>query len=278
MEYNFNDICAYNNSMAQVLEDKLFFLKHLSFNPQTKYLIVDFGCADGTIIDALYKVFSDKKINATFIGYDKCETMIELAKNKFNHSTNNVYFTSNWNFVDELLDNSDYSESILILSSVIHEVYSYAESEKDIELFWKRILNSNFKYICVRDMMCSIDAVRKSKYTDVHKIKDVIKFKDLQNNLTEFERLWGSISNNLQLIHFLLKYRWTINWNREVHENYFPIYISDFLNKMQEYNLIYLKRFRVQYLDDCIKKDWNIELEDYTHVKIIFEKQKQYDS
>ena len=72
------------------------------------------------------------------------------------------------------------------------------------------------------------------------------------------------------MLHFLLKYRWKINWEREVAENYFPIFIEDFLEIMKSYNIIYFERFRVQFLDDEIKKDFNIGLTDYTHVKGVF--------
>ena len=96
---------------------------------------------------------------------------------------------------------------------------------------------------------------------------------------TEFEDIYGKLFKSWKnLLHFLLKYRWTINWNREVHENYFPIYVEDFLNKFEEkYNLNYLKRFRVPFLNTCWKTDFDInenEISDNTHIKTIFELKK----
>ena len=74
------------------------------------------------------------------------------------------------------------------------------------------------------------------------------------------------------MIHFLLKYRWKVNWERECYENYFPITIQNLLEYFKNFNIDYFERFRVPFLDKCIKKDYNIELEDYTHIKAIFTK------
>ena len=91
----------------------------------------------------------------------------------------------------------------------------------------------------------------------------------------EFEKEYGSISHMKNLVHFLLKYRWKINWDRELHENYFCTTIDEFLKHMNLYfNINYLERFRVPFLEQCWKEDFGIELDDYTHVKMILEKKK----
>ncbi|MGA1049083.1 MAG: hypothetical protein ACO3UU_13830, partial [Minisyncoccia bacterium] len=42
-------------------------------------------------------------------------------------------------------------------------------------------------------------------------------------SLISFEKVWGSIFKDYRnFIHFLLKYRYTDNWEREVNENYLP--------------------------------------------------------
>lgn len=277
---NFKNLASYNENMAKGMEDKLFFIKKLNLQPNKNYLFVDFGCADGVLIDTLYGIMKDNNINAFFIGYDISETMIELAKNKFSHyPTYNVLFTSKWDDVKKSIDTYSEMESVLILSSVIHEVYSYADSLDDIDLFWHRVLDSNFKYICIRDMMCSRDINRKTKRNLWVKLDEECPLgSTLRSQVNEFEKIWGSTHElNKQFIHFLLKYRWTINWKREVNENYFPIDIEGFLEKMESYNLIYFKRFRVPYLEKCWYDDFRIKLEDYTHIKAIFENKKNND-
>lgn len=273
---NFKNIISYNENMAKGLADKLFFLEHLNISKDKSYIFVDFGCADGTLLDALYEIMERAGVHAYYIGYDISDTMIDFAKTKFSHRTDSIMFTTKWADVKEKVTTWSRMESVLILSSVIHEVYSYAECEDDINLFWHRVLNSNFKYICVRDMMPEADIERKTPSDIYNKFNEHFICGDsLLVYRDEFEKIWGNTwESNKQFIHFLLKYRWTINWDREVDENYFPIYVHEFLNIMKMYNINYLNRFRVPFLDKCWKEDFNIEIEDYTHIKAIFEKSK----
>jgi len=276
---NFNNIISYTENMAKGLNDKLFFLNQLNINNDKSYLFVDFGCADGILLTTLYEILTNRGINAYYIGYDISDTMIDLAKSKINYSPHNILFTTNWDEVKEKVTLYSNMESVLILSSVVHEVYSYTNNDADIDVFWDRVINTGFKNICVRDMMVSKDTNRSciiSKIADkVDKHTNVCAVSGLYKYKTEFEDIYGKVWENYKnLFHFLLKYRWTINWDREVHENYFPIYVEDFLNKfVEKYNLNYLKRFRVKFLDDCWKEDFGIEeneISDNTHIKTIF--------
>lgn len=261
----FKSIESYNDSMRKTMKDKLFFL---DFIPDQLYTFVDFGCADGSLITTLYE--SCKEYDITFIGYDLSSEMINLAKKKFNYNTDRVSFTTDWDFITEKLKACVNTKKVLILSSVVHEVYSYS-SKEEIEEFWERILNSGFDYICVRDMMYSQDMNRDS---DSKLFFNVSTWK-YKNMISEFMEKWGSLTNNLSLIHFLLKYRWQINWERELNENYFPVEVTEFLDRFKEkYNTIYLERFRVPFLEECWKKDFDITVNDYTHIKVIFECKK----
>ena len=274
---DFKNIISYNENMAKGLSDKLFFLNNLKFHRSIhEYLFVDFGCADGTLINAMYEFLDAQGIKAYYIGYDISETMIDLAKTKFTHYTDNVLFTSNWDEVEAEMKVRDDMQSVSILSSVIHEVYSYAENNADIDIFWDRVLHSGFKYICIRDMMCSKDINRETNEELRNKLIDYVARNPILNKLfNSFRDIWGPTTNNKNFIHFLLKYRWQINWEREVHENYFPLYIDEFLRGFTDtYNLTFFERFRVPFLDKCFKEDLNIELEDYTHIKAIFEAKK----
>jgi len=271
---DFKNIISYNENMAKGIADKLFFLNKINFNKDDSYLFVDFGCADGVLLDNLYNIFSSKGIHAYYIGYDLSNTMIELAKTKFNHAdSSNVLFTSSWPEVEKKVKSYSAMKSVLILSSVIHEVYSYAESNDDVDLFWHRVLNTGFNYICIRDMMVSKD-VNHTPDVDIFQFEEnnMPHFSDIRNYLRDFETHWGRINDNKNFIHYLLKYRWTLNWEREVRENYLPIYLEDLLDKFNtKYNISYLERFRVPFLEKCWKDEFGIEIKDYTHIKTIFE-------
>ena len=255
---SFNSIEYYNNEMSKSIKDKLFFLEKL---PKEDYLFIDFGCADGTLINELQKLVP----GSTFVGYDLSEEMLQKAKLR----TPTIKYTNDWYEVIMEIKHSS-KKSILILSSVIHEIYSYAKSEQDIINFWNRILYTGFDYIIVRDMIPDKNINRKSKLKDEIKILRECN----RNLLFDFESHFGSISNNQNLIHFLLKYRYTVNWNREVNENYIPIYKDEFLNKFTEFDTIYVESFKVPFLVNCIKQDFNISLKDNTHIKAIFKNVK----
>ena len=265
----FTDIQYYNKEMQKGMEDKLFFLDKLP--KDNNYIFVDFGCADGSMINALSNILQGSYNR--YIGYDISETMIELAKTNYHGPVNaNVIFTNEWNEVKRNIEwtkiCTEY-KSVLILSSVIHEVYSYAKDENDITKFWNRVLNTGFDYVVIRDMCPSDDIDRRS---DIH-IEDKVRNKSDISLLDEFENIWGLISNNRNMIHFLLKYRWKVNWKREVHENYFPISSNLLIQMFNDgFNVDYFERFRVPFLDKCLKEDYDIELEDYTHIKAIFTK------
>ena len=262
----FTDIQYYNKEMQKGMEDKLFFLNKLPKN--TDYIFVDFGCADGSMINALSSILEGHHHNI-YVGYDISETMIELAKTNYHGPTNaEVIFTNDWKDVERNIQRIYCRKSVLILSSVIHEVYSYAKDGHDIETFWNRVLNAGFDYIVIRDMCPTEDIDRKSNIHLVEEIKD----KADSTLLNEFENVWGNIWNNKNMIHFLLKYRWKVNWKRECHENYFPISIQKLLEYFNNFNIDYFERFRVPFLEKCWKEDFGIEINDYTHIKAIFTK------
>ena len=267
---HFANLASYNQNMALSLQDKLFFLEHLPH--ETGYLFVDFGCADGTLIDALYHMLPKGN---KYLGFDISETMIDLARTKMTSSPKNVKFTADWEDVQRILTNNPNEKKVLILSSVVHEVYSYGMSD-DIEKFWKRVLYTGFDYICVRDMM--VPSSTYGEHTPNEWLNNIRW--DAHNCVPssrheQFILKWGSLEIKRNALHYLLKYRWQINWEREVRENYFPVSIEDFLDQfVGEYNLDYFQRFRIPFLDECIKKDFGIEFgdNDSTHIKVVFSK------
>ena len=267
---DFVSLVSYNNEMSKPMKDKLYFADKLP--PGYTYLFVDFGCADGALIQNLIKVYNSSSYE--FVGYDCSETMISFAKTTFPGELScSVDFTTSWDTVQEKVKSwkqrGTRYKIVLILSSVIHEIYSY-ETEEGIEEFWKRV--KEFDFVCVRDMMCASTINRKSNPDFIMNIRKG-QLGNVSKCLEDFEARWGSIDGNKNLVHFLLKYRYTINWERECNENYFPIYISEFLDKMSpEFRIDYLERFRVRFIEEKIYEDFGISLEDTTHIKVIFRK------
>jgi hypothetical protein len=261
MGTDLKNINIYNQRMAKSLIDKIFFWDKIDVD-----YIVDFGCADGTLIKFLGKLDP----NIKFIGYDNCEPMLKIAAKSIDEDksvvADNYQFTSNWEAIKTIIKSG--KKTCLILSSVLHEVIHYS-SKAEIDKFWDDVYNSGFDYICLRDIIPSRTIDRPGSIND---FLNIIKLGN-KNKIADFERVWGSLENNKNLIHYLLKYGYDENWEREVKENYFAIYREEFLSLIgKNYEVTYHEHYILPFLREKIKTDFDITLNDNTHLKLILKK------
>jgi hypothetical protein len=250
------DYATYNGRMELSIIDKLFFIDKI--NPD---IFVDFGCGDGSLLNHIQSL----KGNICGIGYDSNVKMItEIRKN----STAAIRITNDWKFVEQQIPH--WAKAALILSSVIHEICHYF-SKAEIDDFWKKVFDTGFEYVVIRDMVPSRSIDRPSNVNDVKKIYH--KFLD-KKVLNDFESIWGSIESNRQLIHFLLKYKYLEpNWDREVRENYLPVSRENLLAKIpKEYDVIFHEHYILPYILQTVKDDTGIEIKDPTHIKLILKR------
>lgn len=248
----------YNKEMSKGLEDKLFFMDKIVFSH-----LLDYGCANGMLIESMAEFFPYKK----YIGYDFDEKMIKLSKDK--HISNAKFFSdlkhANLNM------SPDKSMNAVLCSSLIHEVYSYGTNES-IEQFWRNLYSGEYHHIIIRDMTLCNDELNGHKKTDSADLKKVYK-KANAWQIEQFESIWGSLSVKKNFIHFLMKYRYLENWSREVAENYFPISIEEHINKIPpNYEVIHFEHFLLPFQKEVINKDFGIDLNVNTHIKIITKK------
>lgn len=260
-EKEISSIETYINGMSKSISDKLFFLDKIDTD-----LIVDFGCADGTILSEIQK----RRPNIKLIGYDIDEEMISRAKSK----NPKILFTSSW---DKVISEISTSKSpTLNLSSVIHEVYSYSTS-RVIKDFWEnKVFGSGFKWITIRDMIPSTEISKKKSQefeNDVKKVKELSDPKYLKS----FEDKWGIIDDNYRTFtHYLLKYRFKENWEREVLENYLPVGLETLKKKIPtNYKITHEDSFILPYLKKTIREDFDIELKSSTHTKMIIQRKSE---
>jgi len=250
-----SDLTTYTESMKKTLMDKAFFIGMVDSS-----IFVDFGCADGALLNFLHMLFPAY----TYIGYDLSESMIEKAKQE-THS--DIKYFSKLEDVKKYLKTLN-GEKTLILNSVIHEVYSYSTNSQ-IDEFYDFVFGGYCNYIAIRDMMPSMTINRDADKTDVARVRAFGQQPELQ----EFENIWGSITNNKNLIHYLLKYRYLANWKREVRENYFPIFMEQFLTKIPKgFSVDYQEEFTLPYMKRKVYDDFQINVKDYSHVKMIIRK------
>jgi SAM-dependent methyltransferase len=256
------DYDVYNRAMDRSMMDKMFFADKVEAD-----LIVDFGCASGSLIRHLAGWYPA----ATFVGFDVDPKMCAEAVKSSVELTTRVSFASQWADVEAKVHGfkAEHRKTALVLNSVIHEVYAYSEV-RDVDAFWARVFNSGFDFIVIRDMVPSETVDRAADPNDIAKI--LRRFRN-SRELRDFQTRYGSIASNKNLVHFLLKYRYTTpNWEREVKENYIPIYAEDLLAMLpKEYAILYQEHYPLPFLKRQIRTDFGIELKDPTHFKLILE-------
>jgi len=250
------DYSSYITGMNKSLGNKMWFLDKI-----TPDCIVDFGCADGSLLKKVHESYPD----IALIGYDIDGGM----EKRFKENNPDIPFTSNWKEAEKFA--SKYSKSCVLLSSVIHEVYSYSKST-DIPVFWKKVFNSGFKYVVIRDTIPDrIDIIKPKDYQDdVQKVKAKVNKKYLD----DFEAKWGPIDQNYRLfVRFLLTYRYIDNWDRESLENYMPLSYSTLLRRIpSSYKIIDGANYKFEPIAASLKNEYDINLKVNTHLNMILEK------
>lgn len=264
---NIENFTTYNKRMAMSILDKMYFLDKVDAD-----IFIDYGCSDGSLIKHIYNFLPTE---TKFFGFDINPKMITSAIKNTNGI--DVQYFSDWNLLLKKLKNKNIyknKKTCLVLSSLIHEIYSYSTSTDEIYNFWETIFNSEieFDFICIRDMMVSKTIDRPAEINDTLKV-----YKNIKENLVlSFENIWGTIENNKNLIHLLLKYRYEDDWKRENNENYFSLLYEDFLKIISKwsdkYSVIFKEHFILPFIKSTVYSDVGIELKDKTHIKIIFQK------
>jgi SAM-dependent methyltransferase len=251
------DLAHYTSRMQKSMVDKIFFMDKVHSK-----VFVDFGCADGEMIRILATLFPDH----TYVGYDIDPYMIEVAK-KNTEGLANVEITDRFKRVENVYFKAG-DDTCLVLSSVIHEIYSYGP-DKVCE-FWSSIFKElQPKYIAIRDMSVSQTASRPADPLTVARIRQLTD----PNILRQWENQWGSLDENWSLVHFLLKYRYKTNWEREVRENYLPLSKEDLLRQFpKEYRPRFIEHYTLPYIRQEVYKDYGVELQERTHIKLIMER------
>jgi hypothetical protein len=262
MNEDISNVSVYNASMKKSLLDKIFFMDKIDAG-----IFVDYGCADGALIKFLHTLFPEYQ----YYGFDISEEMISLARKANSDIADN--FTSDWEEIKDKIfeEHQSGTKTVLILSSIIHEVYSYGTAS-DVSDVWQRTFHEDFDFIVLRDMMPSRTVERQADINDIVKVN---KNKKFRAHLVDFETFWGSIENNKNLVHYFLKYRYYENWEREVRENYIPVSREQFfLNITDEYDVIFHEHFILPFLKNKVMEDFGIELKDNTHLKLILKKKE----
>lgn len=227
---------VYNKGMAKSLEDKLFFLNHLPMNEIDS--VFDYGCGDGTLLYAIHQRFPHIKC----VGYDNNPDM------------------NGYSDFEEALDECE-GKTLLVLSSVVHEVYSYWEPDT----FWAQVFNSGFDYIALRDM--SYTKTSLINWDSTKAIKSAKKHDLWEDYLDKHE---GHMSL-VELQQFFMKYRYVENWGRESVEDYLPLEAGKVKHLFESngYNVEHFNTYCLDFLRMKVRQDFGIKMPDVTHLNLI---------
>jgi hypothetical protein len=195
----------YNEDMTRSLGSKLFFMPLL---PMAEVgLVTDLGCADGSLLKAVHKVFPYK----TYVGVDNDAAQLwALAKN-FPEAMGR-------NYLPHAPDGLSWSgnKSVLILSSVLHEIFSGPNFKWECQ--WQEIERKGYDYIVIRDF--GLPQWTYHEPTPEAWLLRINGHRDLEDLLDSFENRYGHISEMANCLHFLLKCPWRENWEHEMEEDY----------------------------------------------------------
>lgn len=246
------NIRVYTEGMRKSLLDKLWFLDKM---PNTIKTIYDYGCADGSLLEMVDDICPGA---FQLLGYDCNREMVDLANQKIPHTNPN-------NIISQIPLQLG-PNALLNASSVFHEIHAYSLS---VQNEYENIFDCNAESIAIRDMFYSENSC---KPTDKTMLASVYQ-KESDYKIREFEAFNGRITENRNFLHYLLKYRYLENWEREVRENYFPHSIEQFLAKIpKHYQIVYFEHYTLPFLQERIKHDFGFTLRDPTHAKILLMK------
>jgi hypothetical protein len=121
-----------------------------------------------------------------------------------------------------------------------------------------------------------IPSIRSEKDNLMDSQIDRIKQKSDPKYLKEFEDYWGPIDTNFRtLLHWLLKYKYTDNWDRELKENYLPISLEYLKKKIPStWTIIYEDHYTYDYIKKQIKEDFGVDIDGHSHLKMIIKNNK----
>ena len=266
-----NKYDTYLKRMEKGIEQKAFFLDRLGGFKA----VLDYGCANGALITYLMM----KRPNVKYYGYDNNPEMVQRAKKNIQdfideHSLAGIEWFVSDN-LDEIMTQIKTEETVLNLSSVLHEIYAYC-TEPEIQDFWNFVNSHKFFAITIRDMFPatmhgeSLPALTKNNFA-----LTIMSNIQLQKQLNDYVANWGIIGDWTNLLHFLLKYKYLDNWEREVKERYFfmsSYNFEDMMNKWGYYKK-HSRHFNLPHMVKNINDDFGISIATRpTHSEFIFTK------
>lgn len=247
---------TYTRAMRANLSDKLFFARDLDAD-----VVVDFGCADGSLLKELALVRPDLQL----VGYDIDRSMVHRAAAQLSQGK---FFYSQREMLHFVRNAYAGKRVALVASSVLHEVYAYDIGSSGAWIFWNLVRDPAFTAFVVRDMcVAEQDKVVASPLEVVSRVRARAD----EAQLRSFEARWGSIDRQGELQHFLLKSLWKANWVRELDEDYMGVTLNALVSSVYEagYRLDHLTHEVLPAVKDRVALEFGTYVPAPTHVKLV---------
>lgn len=234
----------YLRRLSAPMQEKLKVVRFFPENPAT---ILDVGCADGAVTREIAKLFPNAKVLGIDLDYD----FIDRAKTHIENPPNLSFARK---YLRDLLAEPE-RFNIISFISVLHEFYTYGEG---ISSVMKAVADANELLesegrIVIRDMI-----LHESQRTATLGVREVLekvqKRKDLIPYIEDHEKRFGKMKTQDRVNHFLLKYWYTENWEREGKENYIPVTFEQY---QQLFGLLDMRvEYQDSYLIPFLRKKW----------------------
>ena len=257
------DYNVYNDRMRRSMWDKAFFMDKI---PGTE-LLIDYGCADSSLILFLHDLFPAM----LFIGFDIDPSMIDAARKR---NIENAWFCTSADDVQDRIHSLNIPASSVTInySSVLHEVFHYGHDLNAFKAFIRRI---SPQYLVIRDMMYRSENLLAVIPEEAERL---VRRELPDWQILDFEKHHGSISLRKNLVHLLLKYNYTENWDRECAENYFSYTEEDLMRVMNpsgQYRRILFFTYILPWIRHDVENRFGIDPGDEftTHFSMIMSKQ-----
>lgn len=268
-KYQIPDIDFYQKEMVKPMAEKLFFQDMINFDS-----IVDIGCADGILLQELSK----SKPQLLGFGFDANPEMVKDANTNFAKVDGLKVFQKKEALLNAI---ADLKIGVVNLSSVLHEIYN--GEEDDVIDVLNLIKQINAEHIVIRDMYCGIenkliDQDIEEPWANFYKAiyQTCEKNEYLYNKLSSYLFHRGAINSRYKLLDFALKYRYDVNWEHEVEEDYLAVKWDEIftLFKVLGYEISYKRKYSPTFIRQTLAKDFGLDetIVPNTHLQMIWKR------
>ena len=253
------DAQGYLDRMKGSMREKLFFLNELDL---TNKVIIDFGCADGTMIKHLMELYP---LNC-YIGVE-CNLAFKPALQELALQHYGFSAITSLDRLKRELEHGLYQdkELVFICSSVLHELTW--SKQREVINFAMRYCD----YLIVRDMY--YDRFPDNQLTLFGELRALEQFimlsprpDLLQDYFVEADKNSKSLDEAIK--EYLLKYTYVDNWETEVQEDYLHV---DWNYIFANEHIIYQRIYTNEFIKQRVYDDFNITITWPTHCQLIMQ-------